>query len=338
MSFLSLVKRWFGKRQGTIRNSPHGPLQTRKKIAAGKSVKLMLEILEDRLAPASVSLVGSTLVFTASTSVAETITVTAPSPNTLQIDISDTADTLSLGAGTTGSDFTLTGNSLEIGNVNLSGGPAIQTISVALPNNVALPNSTAFSDTLNFGLANNAAGIQNVYIAGPNVSPDSQDTVSLNALSISGNLEVWGGTINFQGAVQANYILLTSVNSMTFPSTGVPYLGPVTINTPPPQNQPFAGDTYITGPDWGAYGYAPGDEITIANANNVTPAPTTYTVEAIVGDNLYLNSALPSDAAGNDSAVTVACAGFNADIQTTGPAPSLTLDVTGPGALDLRCN
>ena len=35
----------------------------------------------------------------------------------------------------------------------------------------------------------------------------------------------------------------------------MPYLGTVTLNAGPPSGQPFAGDPYITGPDWGTYGY-----------------------------------------------------------------------------------
>src|SRR5262249_28586677 len=45
MSFSSMFMRWFGKRQGTI--------QTRKKNPRRKSFKPMLQILEDRLAPAT---------------------------------------------------------------------------------------------------------------------------------------------------------------------------------------------------------------------------------------------------------------------------------------------
>lgn len=46
----TLLRTWLGRRQG--------PIQTRKKIGARKPVKPMLEILEDRLAPAAVSLVN----------------------------------------------------------------------------------------------------------------------------------------------------------------------------------------------------------------------------------------------------------------------------------------
>jgi hypothetical protein len=288
--FSSMFKHWFGKRQGTI--------QTRKKTAARKSVKPMLQILEDRLAPATVDLLagGTTLAFTASTAVQETITVTAPAANTLNIAITNIAvpgDTISLGKGVTGSsfasDFVLSNNntSLQINKVNSSGGVAGVSLF-----NLILPNvSSSFSDTLNFGLNSNI-GNPNVTIGGPN-SPavkDIYDTVMLNSVSLpSTQLNVSAATINFQQGAKVNTgdLALTSVNSVNFPSTGVQYLGAVTMNAAPPTGQPFAGDTYITGPDWGAYGYAVGDQITINGATKVTPT-TDYSIAGIVGDNLYI--------------------------------------------------
>ena len=128
------------------------------------------------------------------------------------------------------------------------------------------------------------------------------------------------------------------MNSLTFASTGVPYLGNVKILDGPPSGQPFAGDPYITGPDWGTYGYAPGDTITISNAGSLssgTPMPT-YTVAAIVGQNLYLDSSynsqfttyLQPNLSENLTDVTVQCSGFTPQIQAT----TLNLDVTGAGS------
>jgi hypothetical protein len=332
--FSSMFKRWFGKPQGTI--------QTRKKTAR-KSFKPMLQILEDRLAPATVDLLasGTTLAFAASTTVQETITVTAPAANTLKIAITNIAtpgDTISLGKGVTGSslasDFVLSNNntSLQINKVNSSGGPSPVDIF-----NLILPNGSSFSDTLNFGL-NSTIGNANVTIGGPNspAVPDTYDTVTLDPVSTPNNLFVSAKTISFQpgATVNASRLALTSVNSLTFPSTGVPYLGAVTMNAAPPTGQPFAGDTYITGPDWGAYGYAVGDQITI---NGATKVPTTpYAVAAIVGDNLYVTPALPpaalpsTGAQVNDANVTVACANFTPAIQ--GSYAGVDLTVTGPGS------
>ena len=200
---------------------------------------------------------------------------------------------------------------------------------------MVLPNTSTFSDTLNFDVPNNGAGIPNVTIEGPGLTTDSHDTVALDS-SVLFSLFVSAETIDFQGTVRANDMNLTSVNSLTFASTGVPYLGAITLNAAPPAGQPFAGDTYITGPDWGTYGYAPGDQITITGATNVSPT-TDYTVEAIVGDNLYLTPALPSNALPpnevNDADVTVA------------PLTSLLKSKAKfepgrdrNGELDLRCN
>ena len=319
-----------------IRNSfSRGRHHSRKEIAARKFGRPMLEILEDRLAPAMVSLAGEALSFTAG-SVAETITVTEPAPNTLDIAITGTTDTISLGSGTD-SNFVVTNtsssSSLQISNVN-SGAKGSDSIGFF---DVFLPSSPSFSDTLNFGLADNSAsaGIISVNISGPNgptgPTTDSTDTVMLNSLPNLASLSVSAETINFQDPVDLVYgsAFLTSVNSLTFPSTGVPYLGAVTLNATPPAGQPFAGDTSITGPDWGAYGYEPGDQITISGATNVPTTP--YSVAGIVGDNLYVTPALPSSALPpnqvNDSDVTVACAGFTPELE----AYALSLNVTGTG-------
>lgn len=54
----TFLRTWLGRRQG--------PTQTRKKIGARMPIKPMLEMLEDRLAPAFVSLASGVLDFTAS--------------------------------------------------------------------------------------------------------------------------------------------------------------------------------------------------------------------------------------------------------------------------------
>ena len=82
----------------------------------------------------------------------------------------------------------------------------------------------------------------------------------------------------------------------------------------------------------GADSYEPGDEITISGATNVNSS-TDYTVQGIVGDNLYLSPALPSNAIPpnatvNDDDVTVAPANFTPEVE----AVNLTLTVTGAGS------
>ena len=285
----TLLRTWLGRRQG--------PIQTRKKIGARKPVKPMLEILEDRLAPAAVSLVNGALDFIADPSVSNvTITVTAPSSTSLQIVTN--GDTMSLGSGAIyNSNFSLSNgvtSTLTISNVNNTGGPSISTFNLYLGNN---------GDTLNFGLAN-IPGIGNVNIGGsaptvvgevafsgdtitdtqgwagfqsgdtiavsgslsdssvftiesvsgnvltltaavaanetdPGVTvadvtepppTDTLDTVNLNPLAISDSLSVSATTINFGAGSPwtIHTASLTSVNSLTFASTGVPYLGSVT--------------------------------------------------------------------------------------------------------------
>jgi hypothetical protein len=178
-------------------------------------------------------------------------------------------------------------------------------------------------------------------IAGPGGARDTADTVNLDGLSIPGSLTVSAGTINFGGPVTASSVSLTSVNSLTFPSTGVPYLGSVTVNDAPPSGQPFAGDPYITGPDWGSYGYAPGDKINILNATNsngtLSSGPYTVAPGGIIGDNLYLDDPTNiigtfngTNLTGNFTNVTVRISpsSFTPEIQ----ASSVTLDVTGAGS------
>jgi hypothetical protein len=90
----TLLRSWPGRRQS--------PIQTREKNAAPRRLKLMLECLEDRLAPANVSIynVSATnnqaLAFTAAANGNSSITVTAPASDELQIQV--TNDTIARGA------------------------------------------------------------------------------------------------------------------------------------------------------------------------------------------------------------------------------------------------
>ena len=58
-----MIRNWFSHGRRPVDKKRHSS----KKIAARKSVKPLLEILEDRLAPAMVSLARRDAVFTAST-------------------------------------------------------------------------------------------------------------------------------------------------------------------------------------------------------------------------------------------------------------------------------
>ncbi len=213
-------------------------------------------------------------------------------------------------------------DSLQINNINTSG-PQINAL------DVYLPNTSTFSDTLNFSLAYNP-DLGRVSLMGPGRSTDTNDTIALsNVLAPNGLLIASANKFDIQAGnpVDASYLFLNSESSLAFATRGVPYLGSLTINAAPPLGQPFAGDSYLTGPDWGNYGYEPGDTITISGANKVDPT-TAFTIEAIVGDNLYLNTALPSNELGNDTDVTVATPPTTPELEGT----TLDLHASGPGS------
>src|SRR5205814_5610787 len=68
------------------------------------------------------------------------------------------------------------------------------------------------ADTLAFGLASTPNGVTNVNLQGD----AGTDTVTLNALTITGNLTVASETINLGGIVTASAnVSLTAVNSLT---------------------------------------------------------------------------------------------------------------------------
>ena len=330
------IRRLFSSRQ--VANTAPRSKRSRG-FPARKSVKLMLEILEDRLAPT----INLSFSFYNGHSSLGVLTVAAANstlaPATIDVigggqEVISSGDTMSFGSSGIPAGFTLS---------------SAGTVSILIDSNRISP-------------------ITRLTIGGPigsNGTPgaDTADTVNLDSTSsvVLGYLSVSAGTVNFSAgatvatvqslsvsattinfgagaAVESYGASLTSVNSLTFASTGVPYLGSVSIHDAAPLGQPFAGDPYITGPDWGTYGYAPGDTITISNAGTLssgTPMPT-YTVDAIVGDNLYLDSMYNSQFTtylqrnlSNDlTDVTVQCSGFTPQLQ----AVEETLDVTGAGS------
>ncbi len=235
MSFSSLIKRWFGKRQGTIVNGRNGSIQIRTKSGARKRVKLMLEILEDRLAPATLAYnsTANELDFTASTTAASAITMTALLGNKVEFQV--TNDTIIYNSTNVGTSYTLSLPAATISNFN-----------------VYLPGSSSFADTLSFGLGN-PASIANVNIGGPGTpssgstagampATDTNDTVTLNSTTLSGALSVSAETIVVNGG------------------SSVPYQGQVTIAG-------AAGSQTIVMPSsglgWANFGLAPLDYITI---------------------------------------------------------------------------
>jgi hypothetical protein len=160
-----------------------------------------MELLEDRLAPALVTYTAATklLDFTAAAGRADNVTVTAPAANSVRIVVA-AGDTISL-AGDVGTGFALSAGNTQL-DINTALAPATNF-------NVNLGDQ---DDTLAFGLANTPNGVTNVNLQGG----AGTDTVTLNALTITGNLTVASETINLGGIVTASgNVSLTVVNSLT---------------------------------------------------------------------------------------------------------------------------
>jgi hypothetical protein len=128
--------------------------------------------------------------------------------------------------------------------------------------------------------------------------------------------------------VTAANATLTAVNPLQLQTTAVPYEGAVTIHAAPPQGQPFAGDPYLTGPEWGQYYYQAGQAISFADASGTVQ---TWNIAAVVGEHLYLapSSTSPTSppATGTVADDSVECVLFYPQIT----ANSLTLNVSGQG-------
>ena len=211
----NLFRKWLGRRQS--------PIQTRNKIAARRKARPMLEILEDRLAPAA--LVGYTsnsgeLDFTATAS--ETITVAPGSlSNQIQIHVSDT--------------ITLGGDASSNSNFVLSAGDSTLTISnvnsgVTINNfNLTLANQTSNADSLTFGLGA-TSGIQNVNIAGPTGQTDSVDTVLFSSTTISGSMDVTVGAIGSVASLPAETVNVAASSAVLYAGGTSSPIGPLTTN------------------------------------------------------------------------------------------------------------
>ncbi len=326
---------------------------------ARKSVKLILEILEDRLAP-TVNLLYSpgalTVLADNSTSAPAQFTVSATSgavtikmtsggdPNGMSFGSSGTPPGFILANVPYGSSGSASALSTPAVITNLSfAGPGgeddtVDTVTLSAFSLKSSPTAelVVSAGTINFTAGDTVSGVSELI-----ADAGTTGTVNFGAgsvVSARSYLTARAGTINFQGSgstaakVNATNVSLTSVNSLAVASTGVPYLGSVTLNVGPPSGQPFAGQPYLTGPDWGTYGYAPGDTIAITGAG----ALTSGTISAIIGHNLYLNSSSNSTAISADAPntsktftnATVQCSGFTPEISAT----YLNLVVTGAGS------
>ncbi|MEY4179717.1 MAG: hypothetical protein RLY70_3291, partial [Planctomycetota bacterium] len=138
------------------------------------------------------------LSFTADAGEADQVTVTTPGANTVRIVV--VGDTISL-TGDVASGFTLSGGGTQL-DIDTNTAPAANF-------NFNLGD---LSDSLTFGLANTSNGVTNVNLQGDG----GTDTVTLNALTITGNLIVTSETIQLSGIVTASGdVTLTAFNSLT---------------------------------------------------------------------------------------------------------------------------
>ena len=220
-------------------------------------------------------------------------------------------------------------------------GVDFETLGFAPFNLIRFPNQTGLTDTyLVYDITTSAGGTTDDTLVILDVNGQTLTDFSGNTLEITDNDQINSGNAETisncvvapDAVVSALDASLTTGSSLTFLSTGVPYQGAVTISGPVPTGQPFAGDFYITGPNWAAYGYARGDLLTIDNASNSNASisnTATFVVDQPVGDILYIQASSSIQAAddGNDADVIVTCADFNPGIQ----AVSLTMNVTGQG-------
>ncbi len=164
-------------------------------------VRLSVERLECRIVPAIVNYTAASdlLSFTADAGDADNVAVTSPAANTVRIVVAG-GDTITL-TGDVGAGFTL-----SAGNTQLD----IDTTAAPLANfNVNLGD---MDDVLAFGLASLPNGVTNANIQGQ----AGTDSVTLNILTISGNLAADFDTINLGGIVTASgNVTFTAVNSLT---------------------------------------------------------------------------------------------------------------------------
>ncbi len=233
---------------------------------------------------------------------------------------------------------TISGEPL-LGSISMSNGPGWAALGFAQRDTISVtdPNSGTVNMCYISGVSGNTLDVTTTSGPGLTIATGEQNvTVAVNSAHVS-----------------ASSVNLTAGNSLAVQSTGVPYMGGVTINAAPQKGLPFAGEQYITGPDWGSYGYQPGDTITVSNASNVSSS-TDYTVANIVGDNLYLISEQQSpkaptfatDALGTDPDVTVACANFTPeivavnklDLIATGEVSTISGAIETPNLDDITAN
>ena len=130
------------------------------------------------------------------------------------------------------------------------------------------------------------------------------NVVSISAKSISFDhsmpIDPSNGTLSKIASLAADAVAFTSVSSINLNTTGLPFLGSITVNSAAGAGQPFAGDGSLVGPDWGSLGYAAGQSIQISLTGNTPPL---YTVVDVIGDTLYIQGAGPGAGVYSNAAV-----------------------------------
>ncbi len=335
----------------------HRAIQTRKSRCARNSSRLMLEILEERLAPAVAISQSYGIVEVHADNLGDVIDVATGKGALAILFTMPGGDTVSLDS-TFNSQPSASYSLLQIPGTNLYSfvesfgtildisGPSGDTADTVRCQNQTSGASMVYLGVTNVGTTDFENGDYPFSTTG-NLVVSNVGTINFQAGAVvdvggTGGLTASADTINFQESASKPYtevnatnsVNLTSANSLTFRSTGVPYLGSVTLNDGPPAGQPFAGDPYITGPDWGSYGYAPGDSIKIMNAGALSSGPYTVAPGGIIGHNMYLEDPTNkigtlngANLSGSFTYVTVQCSGFTPEIQ----AGEVDLNVTGAG-------
>ena len=153
-------------------------------------------------------------------------------------------------------------------------------------------------------------------------------------------------------ALASNSIALKSNDSLNFTTTGVTYLGSITVNPAAAAGQPYAGDQSLVGPDWGSLGYAPDNPTNYNSSTTKTTynyiqtiiGSTTYTnrIEAVIGTTLYIKPATTIPTGSVEfatvqpllSTTTLSTSDANGFIPRLSALLSLSLTVTDPAQDD----
>jgi len=128
--------------------------------------------------------------------------------------------------------------------------------------------------------------------------------ISAQTITFNNNLLVEGATDgigSITASLAANAVTFQTVSSILLNTTGLPFLGSITVNSPAAAGQPFAGDGSLVGPDWGSLGYAAGQSIQISLTNNNEYTP--YPVTDVIGDTLYITNTSPGSGVYSNAAV-----------------------------------